>query len=130
MHATAHRTGFSTRAAGRLPTPVRGFGPLFHLYTSTHTNAHAPYPSLHTFQPTKHTQKHLAGPSTANKGGQEAWTAPPALLTPVTSTKRLVLWERYLFGWQGQLHDLGAFACYGDSLFRLPSESMSMRWIV
>jgi hypothetical protein len=29
------------------------------------------------------------------------------LLTPVTSTKRLVLWESYLFGWQGKLHDLG-----------------------
>lgn len=87
---------------------------------------------FNTFQPNTHTPMFLpAGPSSANRKG-EAWTAPPALLTPVTSTKRLVLWERSLFGWQGQLHDLGALRVrsIGLSDSRLSSESMSMRWSV
>ena len=36
-------------------------------------------------------------------------SAPPSssLLTPITSTKRLVLWESHFFSWQSELHDLG-----------------------
>ena len=50
-----------------------------------------------------------AGAGSSNSGSSDAAAAaPPLLLTPVTSTKRLVLWENYLFGWQARLHDLGA----------------------